>query len=733
MLTRTSLSWPWKHNRWENFKLYTTHHEENKTSYSYIVSTNNRITKLAKSGNLDVARHMFDLMPARTVVSWNAMISGYSKWRKYNESLALLSLMHRSNTKTNETTISTTLSACAQSQSLHYGQQIHCLVSKSGLDTFKLVGSALLYFYASCLKIESAKQVFDELIDHNELLWSLMLVGYVQCGLMDEALNVFKKMPKRDVVSWTTLISGYAKSEYGCGKAMELFWWMRGSGEVVPNEFTLDSAVRVCGRLGDFQEGTVIHGILIKCGLELDYSIGGALIEFYCCCEAVDEAKKVYDSIVNPSLNASNMLISGLTSMGKIENAEMVFNTLAEKNTVSYNLMIKGYAICGRVEESKKLFEEMPQKTLVSSNTMISVYSRNSEIDKALKVFEEEKEERNPVTWNSMMSGYVQDDQHEEALRLYMTMRRLSIDCTRSTFSVLFHACSCLGSLQQGQLLHAHLAKTPFVSNVYVGTSLVDMYAKCGSLADAQSSFASISAPNVAAWTALINGHAHHGLGSEAVLLFQHMVEQKIDPNAATFVGVLSACRRLGMVNEGMEFFFSMENIYGVIPTLEHYACVVDLLGMSGLLLEAEEFIRQMPVKADAIIWGSLLSACRFWKNMEVGERVAEKMLCLDPNSTVAYVLMSNIYAGLGKWGEKMDMRKRLKELEVKKDPGCSWIELNCRLHVFSVEDRTHPYCDVIYATLKHLMANANSVVEFDFVCIPILTDKVSFHITCCC
>ncbi|KAF5731231.1 hypothetical protein HS088_TW19G00837 [Tripterygium wilfordii] len=200
-----------------------------------------------------------------------------------------------------------------------------------------------------------------------------------------------------------------------------------------------------------------------------------------------------------------------------------------------------------------------------------------------------------------MMSGYVQNDQHEEALRLYMTMRRLSVDRIRLAFCVLFHSCSISST---GQLLLAHLAKTPFVSNVYVGTSLVDMYAKCGNLADAQSSFASISAPNVAAWTAFISRHAHHGLGSEAILRFQHMVKQKIDPNAATFVGLLSACCRAVLVNEGKGVFYTTEKIYRVIPTLEHHACVVDLLGRSGLLLEAKEFIRQMPIEADAIIWG---------------------------------------------------------------------------------------------------------------------------------
>ncbi|KAK0597569.1 hypothetical protein LWI29_026595 [Acer saccharum] len=170
-------------------------------------------------------------------------------------------------------------------------------------------------------------------------------------------------------------------------------------------------------------------------------------------------------------------------------------------------------------------------------------------------------------------------------------MCRLAIEWTRWTFSVLFHACSCLGSLQQGQLLHAHLIKTPFESNVYVGTSLIDMYSKCGNIAEAQASFSCISSSNVTACTALIDGYAHHGLGPEAIILFERMIEQGVVPNAATFVGILSACGHAGLVNEGMNFFHSMEKCYGVTPTIKHYTCVVDLLGQSGQIKEAEEFI----------------------------------------------------------------------------------------------------------------------------------------------
>ena len=722
MLIKASISKAWKHQRLKEFKLYTAH----QSNLSEIISTNIAISNYAKQSKLDVARQLFDQMPQRTVVSWNTMISSYSKHGRFSEALFLVYSMHRSHMKLSESTFSSVLSVCARLRCLRDGKLIHCLVLKSGSESFELVGSALLYFYASCFEIGEARRVFDVLVRRNEVLWSLMLVGYVTCNVMDDALSVFVKMPRRDVVAWTTLISGFSKNGDGCGKALEMFRLMMRSGETTPNEFTFDCVVRACGRLGILSVGRTVHGLLMKCGLEYDPSIGGALVEFYCECEAIDDALRVCKGVVNPCLNALNSLIEGLILMGRIEDAELVFNGMTEMNPVSYNLMIKGYAVGGQMDDSKRLFEKMPCRTIFSSNTMISVYSRNGEIDKALELFEETKNEKDPVTWNSMISGYIHSGQPEEALKLYITMHRLSIQQTRSTFSALFHACSCLGSLQQGQLLHAHLIKTPFESNVYVGTSLIDMYSKCGSIMEAQTSFVSIFSPNVAAWTALINGHAYHGLGSEAISLFDCMIEQGLAPNGATFVGVLSACSRAGLVNEGMKIFHSMERCYSVTPTLEHYACVVDLLGRSGHIREAEEFIKKMPLEADGVVWGALLSACWFWMDLEVGERVAEKMFSFDPKPISSYVILSNIYAGLGRWREKMMVRKILRGFKVKKDPGCSWIELNNKIHVFSIEDRSHPYCNMIYATLEHLTANINSVVHFDHVSIPI-TQAVNF------
>ncbi|KAA0042562.1 pentatricopeptide repeat-containing protein [Cucumis melo var. makuwa] len=578
MLRASSSLGTWKHNRWKAcLELFSTLCKGLHTENSNIISTNTYISRHVRNGHLDLARTLFNEMPVRSVVSWNIMISGYSKFGKYSEALNLASGMHCNN-------------------------------------IFERVGSALLYLYANINDISGAKQVFDELHDKNDLLWDLMLVGYVKCNLMDDAFDLFTKIPTWDVVSWTTMISGYARSEHNCKRGLELFCSMRMNGGVEPNEFTFDSVVRACGRMRDLSWGK---------------------------CEAIDSAKAVYDSMERPCLKASNSLLEG-----------------------------------------------------------------NGEIDKAFKLFESVKSEGDPVTWNSMISGCIQNHQHEGALKLYITMCRASVERSRSTFSVLFQACACLESIQLGRALHVHAIREAFDSNVYVGTSLIDMYAKCGSIHDAQTSFASVCFPNVAAFTALINGYVHHGLGIEAFSVFDEMLKQKVPPNGATLLGILSACSCAGMVKEGMTVFHSMEKCYGVIPTQEHYACVVDLLGRSGRLYEAEAFIRCMPIEADRVIWGALLSACWFWMDLELGERVAKKVLSLDPKEISAYIILSNIYAKLGKWVEKINVRRKLVSLKVKKIRGCSWIDVNNKTYVFSAGDRSHPNCNAIYSTLEHLLAN---------------------------
>ncbi|KAI3982736.1 hypothetical protein MKX01_010219, partial [Papaver californicum] len=247
---------------------------------------------------------------------------------KLKGSLDIVMVMHRSSVKLNDSTFCSAFGVCSRLRSLHDGKQIHCLVLKSGFEHFEFVGSSLSNFYATCYEIDEAKKVSDVLHDRNDLLWTSMIVGFVHCDLINDAIELFNKMPVHDVVSWTTMISCYSRSEDEYKEALKLFKLMIVDGGVRPNEFTFDSVLRACSRLGGLNEGRMVHGFLIKCGFEVDQSVCGALIEFYCGCNIIDDAKRVYQRLSHPCLNTSNSVIGGLVSMGRIDEAEIIFHLI---------------------------------------------------------------------------------------------------------------------------------------------------------------------------------------------------------------------------------------------------------------------------------------------------------------------------------------------------------------------------------------------------------------------
>ncbi|KAF8661976.1 hypothetical protein HU200_056590 [Digitaria exilis] len=661
------------------------------------------------------ARRLFDGTPRRAAVPWNAVVAGHARRGSVLDALDAAARMHRAGSPLTDATFASVLGACARGRRFRAGAQAHGQVIKSGCEDFPIVGASLLDLYSSCFDLRATRVLFESLHWKSEMLWSPMVVAFVRFGLLGEALDLLERMPvPRDVFAWTAVISGFAKGTTKCcGKALELFVRFLGDDGVMPNEYSYDSALRACVRLGALDFGRSVHGCLIRSGFQSEQLITSALVDLYCSSDALDDALLVYNDLETPSLITSNTLIAGLISMGRTEDAKIVFSQMPEHDSGSYNLMIKAYAMDGRLEDCRRLFERMPRRNMVSLNSMMSVLLRNGRLEEGLKLFEQIKDERDTITWNSMISGYIQNDQPSEALKLFVVMCRLSIGWSSSTFSALLHACATIGTLEQGKMVHAHLCKTSFDSNSHVGTALADMYFKCGCVSDALSAFGYITSPNVASWTSLINGLAQNGHWLEALVQFGRMLRHHVNPNEITFLGLLIASARAGLVNKGMKIFHSMEN-YGLVPTVEHYTCVVDLLGRTGRTREAEKFITEMPVPADGVVWGALLTACWYSMDLEMGEKVARRLFCMGTKHRSAYVAMSNIYAKLGKWDDVVKVRTRLKSLSAKKEPGCSWIEIKDVVHVFFVDDQNHPERDKICLMLEDLVSHISVHSEPD-------------------
>jgi pentatricopeptide repeat protein len=409
---------------------------------------------------------------------------------------------------------------------------------------------------------------------------------------------------------------------------------------VKPNQYTFGSVISACARLEVLEEGKQVHGYTIKIGLDTNAFVGSALVDMYAKCGSIDDARKV-------------------------------FNKMPEQNVVASTAMVTGYVKNERVEEASELFWRMP--------------------------------ERNVISWNAMIAGYAQNGHNEEALELFSQMRCSGNVPNQNTFPSVLSACGNLAALGKGKHVHAHIVKKAFKLSVFVGNSLVTMYAKCGNIEDARNMFDRVPERNVVTWNAVISGYAQHGEGKEALLFYEQMQKEGMGPNDVTFLCVLSACNHAGLVDEGCHYFYTMCEDHGIAARAEHYACMVDLLGRSGRLDEAEDFIKKMPLEPDAGLWKSLLGACRIHGNTVLGQHAAEQLFKLGAQHTSTYVLLSNIYAEAGRWDEVAKVRRMMKDRGVKKTPGFSWIEIKNTVHTFVIGDRSHSQTEDIYAMLEKL------------------------------
>nr|UPT49104.1 pentatricopeptide repeat protein AaPPR191 [Agave angustifolia] len=360
------------------------------------------------------------------------------------------------------------------------------------------------------------------------------------------------------------------------------------------------------------------------------------------------------------------------------------------------------YARARDVRSARAVFDAMPERRLVTSTAMITCYAKTGDLESARKMFDE-MGERDCVCWNTMIDGYTQHGRPEEALALFRSMLESDARTNEVTVITVLSAVAQLGSLESGKWVHSYIENNKIRFNAQVGTALVDMYSKCGSLKDACLVFDRIRDKDIVAWNSMIAGYAMHGHSREALELFSRLRSTGLRPTDITFIAVLNACSHAGLVGEGREFFSLMEKDYGIEPKIEHYGCMVDLLGRAGLVEEAYELVQSMRIKPDSVLWGSLMGACRLHKKMALAEKIADYLVNSGQANSGTYVLLSNIYAALGNWKEVNRVRSLMKESGVQKEPGCSSIEVDHKVHEFVVSDLSHPKSKEIYSMLDEL------------------------------
>ncbi|GFP80283.1 pentatricopeptide repeat-containing protein at2g20540 [Phtheirospermum japonicum] len=335
-------------------------------------------------------------------------------------------------------------------------------------------------------------------------------------------------------------------------------------------------------------------------------------------------------------------------------------------------------------------------------SSLLDMYMKLGHVRKARLLFDD-MPNRSIVSWTAMISGYTKIGHFGDALDLFRTMQ---VDGMRpdwvSLVSVL-PACAQLGSLELGKWIHFYAEKNGFLRKNAVCNALIEMYTKCGSVGQALQVFDKMPERDVISWSTMIAGLAHHGRAQEAIQLFRDMQKANVGPNEITFVGLLSACGHAGLLDDGLKYFESMKNVYNIEPGIEHYGCLVDLLGRTGHIDRALKLIKSMKIKPDSAIWGSLLSSCRTYRNLKIAVVAMENLLELEPEDTGNLILLANIYADLGKWEEVSRMRKFIRSKSMKKTPGCSLIEVDSAVQEFIAGDDSKPFCREIFGILEIL------------------------------
>eukprot|EP01018_Ginkgo_biloba_P029281 Gb_13717 [translate_table: standard] len=552
--------------------------------------------------------------------------------------------------------------------------------------------TAMVAGYAQNGAIENARQLFDIMPERNVVSWTAMISGYTRHGRIEEARHLFDKMPERNVFSWTAMIAGYAQNGR-IEDARHLF-------DIMPDRNVVSWTAMVSGYA---QNGRIDDARRLFDKMpEKNVVSWTVMITEYVQNGRLEDARQLFDQMPVRNSYSWNTMIAGYAQNHRVDCARELFDRMPKRNVISWTAMIAGYAQNGKIKDARQLFDRIPKRDVVSWNAIITGYFQNGKIDEARQLFDR-MPERNVVSWNAIIAGYVQNGYGEEALKVFAEMLRSGSKPKQSTFTSILSTCASLAAMQLGKQVHKHITKMGFDSEMLLGNALITMYAKCGSIYDARQVFDKMPVRDKVSWTTTIVGYTQHGRSEEALQLFEEMKHSGMKPDHITFVGVLSACSHAGLVYEGRCFFSSMSRDYCIQPTMEHYACMVDLLGRCGRVDEAEDIINNMPFDPDAVMWGALLGACRIHGKVDLGERAAEKLFELEPQNAATYVLLSNIYAAAGRWDDVAAVRMKMKNRGVTKQPGCSWIEVKNKVHAFLVGDRSHPQTEKIYSTLEAL------------------------------
>lgn len=669
--------------------------KSNFSDQDLVVLLNHVAHMYSKCSDFDSARRVFDKMSQRNIFSWTVMIAGSTENGFYLDGFDYFVQMLNHGILPDKFAYSAVLQTCIGLDCVELGQMVHSQIVIRGFTSQTFVATSLLNMYSKLGRSSDSYKVFNTMAEHNEVSWNAMISGFTMNGLHLEAYNHFVRMKNEGVK---------------------------------PNVYTLISVSKAVGQLSDVYKVREVQDVVSELGMESNVLLGTALIDMYSKCGLLDDAWSVFDAnFFCCRLNTPwNAMISGYSQHRYAKEAVELYKRMCQKDIkpdiYTYCSVFNAVAALKCLHFVKEVHGMIVKNgqimTVISvCNAIADAYAKCGSLKDVKQLFDR-MEERDMISWTTLVTAYSQCGEWDEALAIFSLMREDGFQPNQFTFSSVLVSCASLCFLEYGQQVHGLIFKAGFESDKCIESALLDMYAKCGCIIEAERVFDKCDDPDTISWTAIISGCAQNGMIKDALQLFTKMELQGLKPNAVTLLCVLFACSHGGMVDEGLYYFQLMEEKYGLVPQMEHFACIVDLLGRVGRLDEALEFIRKMRIEPNEMVWQALLAACRVHGNLEMAEIAAQKILSINPEYSSTYVLLSNTYKETGSFEDGLIFWDVMKERGVRKEPGYSWIYVKGKLHKFYSGDQRHPQNDDIYLKLEELRDNVKSMDYVPYFCL---------------